>query len=71
MLKFRLEKLVIYIYLRLGKLKKEEFMNFDRKFVNEFILLKDSLKAKRKVLIIKTLNSKVNRFFHQSYQPFV
>ena len=46
-------------------------MDFDRKIVNEFILWKDSLKAKRKVPIIKTLNSKVNRFFHQSYQPFV
>ena len=30
-------------------------MDFDRKIINEFMLLKDSLKARRKELIIKGL----------------
>ena len=30
-------------------------MDFDRKIINEFMLWKDSLKAKRKALIVKGL----------------
>ena len=30
-------------------------MDFDRKIINEFMLLKDSLKTRRKALIIKGL----------------
>ena len=64
------------MYLRLEKLKKEEFIDFDRKIINEFMLWKDSLKTKRKALIIKGLRQIgktyiVKKFAEENYDNVI
>ena len=54
-MKIRLEKPIIYLKIRLEKPLRRIAMEFKRKIINEFILWKQSLKEKRKALVITGL----------------